>query len=163
MSLQAEYPVKSVCGVLGLARSSFYHQAREADESDLRAALLELAGQYPTYGYRRLTALLKRAGWTVNHKRVQRILGEMGLQRPLKRRKKRTTDSQHDFPRYPNLVAEMKILRPDEVWVADITYVRLARDFVYLAVIMDVFTRAVRGWQLSRSLDRQLTLTPCPS
>ena len=151
MSLQAEYPVTSICGVLGLARSSFYHRPKPVDEDDLRATLLELAGQYPTYGYRRLTALLKRTGWTVNHKRVQRLMVEMGLQRPLKRRKKRTTDSQHDFPRYPNLVSEMEILQPDEVWVADITYVRLARDFVYLAVIMDVFTRAVRGWQLSGS------------
>lgn len=95
----------------------------------------------------------------MNHKRVQRLMRQMGLQRPRKRRKKRTTDSQHDFPRYPNRVAEMDILCPDEVWVADITYVRLARNFVYLAVIMDVFTRTVRGWQLSRSLDRQLTLT----
>jgi transposase InsO family protein len=159
MSLQAEYPVTSICEVLGLARSTFYHRASEVDESDLQAALLELAGQYPTYGYRRLTALLKRAGWSVNHKRVQRLMRQIGLQRPLKRRKKRTTDSQHNFPRYPKLLAEMDILRPDAVWVADITYVRLARDFVYLAVIMDVFTRSVRGWQLSRSLDRQLTLT----
>jgi transposase InsO family protein len=159
MSLRAEYPVKSICRVLDLARSTFYHRAREADERDLRAALLELAGQYPTYGYRRLTALLKRAGWSVNHKRIQRIMAEMGLQRPVKRRKKRTTDSQHDFPRYPNRVADLKTTRPDEVWVADITYVRLAHDFVYLAVIMDVFTRAVRGWHLSRSLDRELTLT----
>jgi transposase InsO family protein len=159
MSLQAEYPVKSICAVLDLARSSFYHQARPVDEDDLRAALLELAGQYPTYGYRRLTGLLKRAGWAVNHKRVQRLIRDMRLQRPLKRRKKRTTDSQHDFPRYPNLVADLETVRPDEVWVADITYVRLARDFVYLAVIMDVFTRAVRGWQLSRSLDQELTLT----
>ena len=159
MSLRAEYPVTSICEVLDLARSSFYHRAREVDEDDLRAALLELAGQYPTYGYRRLTALLKRAGWTVNHKRVQRIMAEMKLQRSLKRRKKRTTNSQHNFRRYPNLVTDLDILRPDEVWVADITYVRLARDFVYLAVIMDVFTRAVRGWQLSRLLDRQLTLT----
>jgi putative transposase len=159
MSLRAEYPVTSICEVLDLARSSFYHRAREVDEDDLRAALLELAGQYPTYGYRRLTALLKRAGWTVNHKRVQRIMAEMKLQRSLKRRKKRTTNSQHNFRRYPNLVTDLDILRPDEVWVADITYVRLARDFVYLAVIMDVFTRAVRSWQLSRSLDRTLTLT----
>jgi transposase InsO family protein len=159
MTLRAEYPVKSICGVLDLARSSFYHRASEPDESELQVALLELAGQYSTYGYRRLTALLKRAGWPVNHKRVQRLMAEMGLQRPLKRRKRRTTDSQHDFPRYPNRVADLETSRPDEVWVADITYVRLARDFVYLAVIMDVFTRAVRGWQLSRSLDRELTLT----
>lgn len=159
MTMQTDYPVKTICKVLDLARSTFYHTRAVAEEGDLRAALLELAGQYPTYGYRRLTALLKRAGWTVNHKRIQRIMTQMGLQRPVKRRKKRTTNSQHDFPRYPNRVAELEPSRPDEVWVADITYVRLARDFVYLAVIMDVFTRCVRGWHLSRSLDRDLTLT----
>lgn len=159
MTMQANYPVKTICEVLDLARSSFYHLAAAAEDGDLRAALLDLAGQYPTYGYRRLTALLKRAGWSVNRKRVQRLMTEMGLQRPVKRRKTRTTNSQHDFPRYPNLMADLKPSRPDEVWVADITYVRLARDFVYLAVIMDVFTRCVRGWHLSRSLDRELTLT----
>jgi transposase InsO family protein len=159
MTLQTDYPVKTICAVLDLARSSFYHHAGETDDTGLRAALLDQVGQYPTYGYRRLTALLKRAGWAVNHKRIQRIMREMGLQRPVKRRKTRTTNSQHDFPRYPNRVAGLEPARPDEVWVADITYVRLARDFVYLAVIMDVFTRCVRGWHLSRSLDRELTLT----
>jgi transposase InsO family protein len=159
MTMQPDYPVKTICDVLELPRSSFYHTRAVAEDGDLRAALLDLAGQYPTYGYRRLTALLKRAGWTVNHKRIQRIMTEMGLQRPVKGRKKRTTHSQHDFPRYPNRVAELEPSHPDEVWVADITYVRLARDFVYLAVIMDVFTRCVRGWHLSRSLDRDLTLT----
>lgn len=159
MTLRADYPVKAICAVLTLPRSTFYQRASGAEEAAPRAALLDLAGQYPTYGYRRLTALLKRAGWRVNHKRVQRLMSEMGLQRPLKRRKRRTTDSQHPFPRYPNRVADLKPSRPDEVWVADITYVRLEREFVYLAVIMDVFTRAVRGWHLSRSLDRELTLT----
>ncbi len=159
MTMQADYPVKTICEVLDLPRSSFYHQGSAADETAVRQALLDLAGQYPTYGYRRLTALLKRTGWTVNHKRIQRLMVEMGLQRPLKRRKTRTTDSQHDFPRYPNRVGGLKITRPEQVWVADITYIRLARDFVYLAVIMDVYTRAVRGWHLSRALDRELTLT----
>ncbi len=159
MSLRAVFPVKSICEVLDLARSTFYHAPTAADERDLRAVLLALAGQYPTYGYRRLTALLKRTGWAVNHKRVQRLMVAMGLQRPLQRRTRRTTDSQHHFPRYPNLVVDLQPTRPDEVWVADITYVRLARDCVYLAVLMDVFTRAVRGWHLSRSLDRELTLT----
>jgi transposase InsO family protein len=159
MTLQSDYPVKTIREVLDVPRSSFYHTPAVAADGDLRAALLDLAGQYPTYGYRRLTALLKRAGWTVNHKRIQRILRQMGLQRPVKRRKTRTTNSQHDFPRYPNRVADLQPSRPDEVWVADITYVRLAHDFVYLAVIMDVFTRCVRGWHLSRSLDRELTLT----
>lgn len=159
MTMQTDYPVKTICEVLDLPRSTFYHTRTVTEEGDLRAALLDLAGQYPTYGYRRLTALLKRAGWPVNHKRIQRLMADMGLQRPVKRRKKRTTNSQHDFPRYPNQVAELEPSRPDEVWVADITYVRLAHDFVYLAVIMDVFTRCVRGWHLSRSLDRELTLT----
>lgn len=159
MTMQTEYPVKTICEVLDLPRSTFYHTPAVAEDGELRAALLDLAGQYPTYGYRRLTALLKRAGWNVNRKRIQRIMAEMGLQRPLKRRKTRTTNSQHDFPRYPNRVSGLKPSHPDEVWVADITYVRLAHDFVYLAVIMDVFTRCVRGWHLSRSLDRELTLT----
>jgi transposase InsO family protein len=159
MRLLTHYPVKTICAVLELPRSSFYHHPALPADDDLCAALGELAGQHPTYGYRRLTALLKRAGWTVNHKRVQRLMAEMGLQRVLKRRKRHTTDSQHAFPRYPNLVSHLKPSRPDEVWVADITYVHLTRECVYLAVLMDVFTRAIRGWQLSRSLDRQLTLT----
>ena len=159
MTMQTDYPVKTICDVLDLPRSTFYHTRAVAEDDDLRAALLDLVGQYPTYGYRRLTALLKRAGRTVNHKRIQRILREMGLQRPVKRRKRHTTNSQHNFPRYANLVTDLKPSYPDEVWVADITYVRLAHDFVYLAVIMDVFTRCVRGWHLSHSLDRDLSLT----
>ena len=115
MTMQTHYPVKTICDVLDLARSTFYHTAVAVPDSDLRVALLDLAGQYPTYGYRRLTALLKRAGWTVNHKRIQRIMLEMGLQRPVKRRKKRTTNSQHDFPRYPNRVSDLEPSRPDEV------------------------------------------------
>ncbi len=82
----------------------------------------------------------------------------MGLQRPVKKRKTCTTNSDHTFPRYPNLVGAAEAKHPDAIWVADITYVRLERDFVYLAVIMDVFTRAMRGWHLSRSLDRHSTL-----
>jgi putative transposase len=156
---RASYPVADICAVVGLARSTFYHRQQEQSDAGLRDALSTLAADYPTYGYRRLTALLGRQGWQVNHKRVQRIMREMGLQRPLKRRKARTTNSDHAFPRYPNVVRDAEAKHPDAVWVADITYVRLEQDFVYLAVIMDVFTRAVRGWHLSRSLDRHLTLT----
>lgn len=159
MRLRAEtYPVADICAVVGLARSTFYHAAGESESKGLRQALLDLAGEYPTYGYRRLTALLRRAGWRVNHKRVQRLMQQMGVQRPLKKRKTRTTNSDHPFPRYPNLVKGEPAARPDDIWVADITYVRLERGFVYLAVIMDVFTRCVRGWHLSRSLDHHLTL-----
>lgn len=160
MSLQAQaYPVVDICAVVGLARSTFYHMKQEQAETELCEALSTLAATYPTYGYRRLTALLGRQGWQVNHKRVQRLMQQMGLQRPVKKRKPRTTNSDHPFPRYPNRVRDTKAEQPDAIWAADITYVRLERGFVYLAVLMDVFTRAVRGWHLSRSLDRHLTLT----
>jgi transposase InsO family protein len=95
----------------------------------------------------------------VNRKHVRRIMAQKELLQPLKRRKKRTTDSEHPYPRYPNLVKDMKVEYPDQVWASDITYIRLKQDFVYLAVIMDVFTRAIRGWCLSRVLDQELTLT----
>lgn len=149
----------TVCEVLGLARSSYYHESERAGDGALRQAVQELSGQWPTYGYRRITAELRRAGWTVNHKRVARIMAEMGLQARRKSKRKQTTDSHHGGPRFPNLVSGRQVHRPDEVWVADITYVVLGRGFVYLAVVMDVFTRAVRGWHLSRRLDQELALT----
>lgn len=159
MSLHSQaYPVADICAVVGLARSTFYHRQREQADAELREVLTTLAANHPTYGYRRLTALLGRQGWQVNHKRIQRLMQQMGLQRPVKRRKTRTTNSDHPFPRYPNLVRDEEAQQPDAIWVADITYVRLERGFVYLAVIMDVFTRAVRAWHLSRSLDHHLTL-----
>jgi len=160
MTLSEHYPARLVCRLLDFPRSLLYRTpaAPAADEADLRAALLRLAGEWPTYGYRRLTALLQRDGWTVNSKRVRRLMAELAiLGRPPVRRT-RTTNSNHDFPRYPNLVEHLEVVRPDQVWVADITYIRLQRDFVYLAVIMDVFTRSIRGWQLSRSLEQELTL-----
>jgi transposase InsO family protein len=156
---QEAFSVADICAVVGLARSTFYHVQREQADGRLREALSALAVEHPTYGYRRLTVLLCRQGWQVNHKRIQRLMQQMGLQRPVKRRKTRTTNSDHPFPRYPNLTRHEAATHPDAIWVADITYVRLERDFVYLAVVMDVFTRAVRGWHLSRSLDRHLTLT----
>src|SRR6516225_11939571 len=103
--------------------------------------------------------MLRREGWSVNGKRVRRLMAEMGLRGKAPIRLRRTTDSRHDFPRYPNLVEGLEITRPDHVWVADITYVKLREEFVYLAVLMDVFTRRVRGWELGRSLDQGLTLT----
>lgn len=158
-AMRDEYRVSDLCIALGVSRSSFYYARQDPAEADLRAAIERLVGEWPTYGYRRVTALLKREGYAINRKRVQRLMQAMGLQVRRKPHKARTTNSQHDFPRYPNLVEGLAIVRPDQVWVADITYVRLGRGFVYLAVIMDVFTRAIRGWDLSRSLDRHLTIT----
>jgi transposase InsO family protein len=102
--------------------------------------------------------MLRREGWSVNGKRVRRLMAEMGLKGKAPVRRRRTTDSRHDFTRYPNLVERLEVTRPDQVWVADITYVRLREEFVYLAIVMDVFTRRVRGWDLGRSLDQGLTL-----
>jgi transposase InsO family protein len=102
--------------------------------------------------------MLRREGWFVNGKRVRHLMAEMGLMGKAPARRRRTTDSRHDFPRYPNLVERLEVIRPDHVWVADITYVRLREEFVYLVVVMDVFTRRVQGWELGRSLDQGLTL-----
>jgi len=155
-----DYPITVSCEVLKLSKSSYYYQALEVNETEIEAAIEEVAGQFPTYGTRRIAQQLRRAPYEIkiNRKRARRIMATKKLLRPVKKRKRRTTNSQHPYPRYPNLVKELEITYPDQVWVNDITYIRLQEDFVYLAIIMDVFTRALRGWSLSRSLDQQLTL-----
>ena len=159
MTLADAYPIRLVCRLLGVPRSSVYYTPRPAaDEAMLKTALLDLAGEWPTYGYRRLTAMMNRLGWSVNAKRLRRWMDELGLSGAPPVRKTRTTDSGHAFPRYPNLVRDLKIRRPEQVWVADITYIRLRDEFIYLAVVMDVFTRSIRGWHLGRDLDQGLTL-----
>ena len=158
------YPVAVVCRVLKVPRSSFYakraQQAREPDAQDqrLKAQLEALAAEWPCYGYRRMTEQLRREGHQVGRKRVHRLMSEMGLLGCKPTRKIRTTDSEHGYGRWPNLVEDLDIQQPDQVWVSDITYIRLGQEYVYLAVIMDVYTRSIRGWYLSRSLDQQLTL-----
>jgi putative transposase len=136
-----------------------YYTPVERDELKLRDAIEEIAAKYQRYGYQRITAELYRQGLVANSKRVRRIRLEMGLQAKIVRKKRRTTDSEHDFPRFPNLMRDLAIVRPNQVWVTDITYIHLQVEFVYLAVIMDVFTRCIHGWHLSRNLDQQLTLT----
>lgn len=157
--LAQAYPVTTVCQVVGLPRSSYYYPPVQRDEGNLRKAIEELVGQWPTYGYRRITKELQRAKWNVNHKRVARLMGEMGLLVKPTRKKRWTTDSKHNWPRFPNLVLGLEVTNPDQVWVGDISYIALRRDFVFLAILMDVFTRAIRGWHLARSLDQTLTLT----
>jgi len=119
---------------------------------------VRLAEAWPTYGYRRITAMLEREGAVVNSKRVRRLLAELGLAAKPHKRKVRTTNSEHGFARYPNLVMGLLVSQPDEVWVVDFTYVKLRREFVYLAVIMDVYTRGIRGWYLGRNMDAELVL-----
>jgi transposase InsO family protein len=142
-----------------LSPSSYYYQPQPRDEASLRAHIEAIAGEWPTYGYRRITAQLAREDEPANHKRVQRVMLALGLVPKNKAKTRRTTNSDHPFPRYPNLLLDRPIARPDEAWVADITYVKLVREFVYLAVLMDVCTRCIRGWHLARSLDQELTLT----
>lgn len=161
LSDQEDYPVSVACDLLELSPSTYYYRPVQSDESEFEAAIEEIAGQFPIYGTRRVTNQLRRFPYRlrVNRKRVRRIMAEKELLRPVKRRKRRTTDSQHPYPRYPNLVKELEIVHPDQVWVSDITYIRLHQEYVYLAIIMDVFTRSIRGWCLSRTLDQELTLT----
>lgn len=153
------YPISEMCAVWDVPRSSYYHRSRAPEEQALRQALERLATEWPTYGSRRLTAQLHREGWYANRKHIQRLMREMHLVRLKKPRKRRTTQSDHALRRYPNLVQELLVIRPDQVWVADLTYIRLCDEFVYLAVILDVFTRSIRGWQLGRTLDESLTCT----
>lgn len=160
MKLARTYPIRLVCRLLGVPRSSIYYHPEPVPDAEamFKSVLLDLAGEWPTYGYRRLTAMMRRLGWQVNRKRVRRWMDELGIHGAPPTRTTRTTNSNHSFPRYPNLVQTLEITRPNQVWVADITYVRLRTEFVYLAVIMDVFTRTIRGWHLARNLDQGLTL-----
>jgi len=161
LSQKEGYRVAADCELLELPRSSHYYQPVEIDENKLEEKIEEIAEQFPTYGTRRITHQLRRPPYKlrVNRKRVRRIMAKKELLLSVKGRKCCTTDSQHTYPRYPNLVKVLEISHPEHVWVSDITYIRLFQDFVYLAIIMDVFTRAIRGWCLSRVLDQELTLT----
>lgn len=154
-----DYPKMTVCAVLDFSRSTLYYRPQPPDDETLQAAIREVAGQFPTYGYRRVTAELRRREWKVNRKRVARLMGQMGLKAKIKPKRRRTTNSDHDLPRYSNRVQDLLISRPDQVWVADLTWIHLHREDVYLAVVMDVFTRNIRGWELSRGLDHTLTCT----
>ncbi len=151
------YAIDVLCAVLNYARSSYYYRRHPRQDSALRATIQDKQGQWPTYGHRRITAEVRRDGPLVNHKRVERLRRLLKLTAKMKRKKRHTTNSQHNFPRYPNLVQDLEVTHPDQVWVADITYIHLRCEDVYLAVIMDVFTRTIRGWYLGRNLDATLT------
>lgn len=158
--LAAEYPVSVLCEVLGVARSTVYYEpVVKAADAALLVAIEQVLMRWPFYGYRRVTAQLKREGWTVGERRVRRVLQQLGHTASVGRVSATTTQSQHDLPRFPNRIKGLAIIRPNQVWVADITYIRLGRRFLYLAIILDAHTRGIRGWHLSRSLDtRALTM-----
>jgi putative transposase len=151
-----------LCRAAAVSRASYYRFLKpvkeKAEEMELRDEIQKLAVQMPAYGYRRITAGLQRAGWEVNHKRVLRLMRADNLLCLRKRAFVRTTDSDHDLPVYPNLARELQVTGLNQLWVADITYIRLVLEFVYLAVILDAFSRRVIGWALGRTLEAELAV-----
>jgi putative transposase len=128
--LAQEYPITQIGEVLQVARSTYYHRRARTAEQEVRQAIAAVAAAYPRYGYRRVTHQLRRQGQRVNHKRVERIMRELGL--PARRQSQRqvTTTSAPASPRYPNLVEHLQIVRPEQVWVCDITYIRRLQELV---------------------------------
>lgn len=158
-----ELSARRLCGLLGISRAWYYAQRREdssalAEATRLRDAIERLVLAFPGYGYRRVTKALQRDGWNVNHKRILRVMRRESLLCQLKRRFVATTDSRHGGRTYPNLLAGAAIDRLDRAWVADITYIRLPTTFVYLACVLDAYSRRCVGWNLARVIDTGLTL-----
>ncbi len=145
---------------MNLSRSSYYYRPpeRKPDEALLKKRIEDLAEEFDRYGYRRITAQLHREGVQVNHKKVLRLMREGELLCKPRHRWVQTTDSDHRYRTYPNLLPSTSVTTPDQVWVADITYIRLPGVFVYLAVILDLFSRKAIGYALSCYIDTQLTL-----
>jgi putative transposase len=146
------------CRLMGIARSTYYGAPpanRDAESLSLIEAICE---EFEAYGYRRVTAELRHQGHLVNSKRVRRLMREHGLSPKQRRRYVTTTDSDHDEPIFPNLAADMAPDGPNQLWVADITYVAIATGFVYLAAILDAWSRRVVGYAISRSIDARLTI-----
>jgi transposase InsO family protein len=147
-----------------LPTSSFYYWPKyesvedKQKQADLQGRIEAICLDFPRYGYRRVTAQLRRDRLVVNHKRVLRLMRESDLLCRVKRRWVNTTDSRHGFPRYLNLIKGMGISRLNQVWLADITYIRIRTGFVYLAAILDAFSRRVIGYAISPKLDASLTL-----
>jgi transposase InsO family protein len=154
--------VTQLCQALHLSRATIYRyrKAGEAVDRDIevRDQIQRLALEFPSYGYRRITAQLQREGWRVNHKRILRLMREDNLLCLRKRRFVVTTDSAHSLPVYPNLVPTLQVTGINQLWLSDITYVRLQYEFIYLAVILDGCSRRCIGWALSRQVDTSLTL-----
>jgi putative transposase len=149
---------------MGLAHSTYYYRSRQKsigakkEAADLRDRIEQIVVEFARYGYRRVTHQLRREGWKVNHKRVARLMREQSLQCQIKQRWVKTTDSEHGYRVYPNLLKGLEVRGRNQVWVADITYIRILTGFLYLAVVLDLFSRKVIGWALSEQIDAELTL-----
>jgi putative transposase len=154
--------VNRLCQAAGVSRAGYYRfllrtQTKEAN-IDLRSKIQSIALRWPAYGYRRVHHELIRCGWRLNHKRVLRLMRVDNLLCLRRRKFVLTTDSRHGLPIYPNLAKDMVLTGINQLWVADITYIRLEVEFVYLAVLLDAFSRSCIGWALQRSLEAALVL-----
>jgi len=152
-----------MCQLAGVGRAGWYRRQSSEPPAgrrdvELRDQIQKIALGWPSYGSRRITAELRRRGWAVNRKRVQRPMRQDNLLCLRKRRFVVTTDSDHPWPVYPNLARSMVLTGTDQLWRADITYIRLLEEFIYLAVILDAYSRRVIGWALECTLQERLTL-----
>jgi transposase InsO family protein len=164
MPVQGALSIERMCELARVSRASFYRSLKEQrpaeEEMEVRSAIQQIALEHRRhYGYRRICAELRRRGMQVNHKRVLRMMRRDNLLALRRRRFVVTTDSNHKFEVYLNLARRMKLTGIDQLWVADITYIRLKAEFVYLAVILDAFSRKVVGWALDRTLGNRLTIS----
>jgi putative transposase len=156
--------VKRMVELAQVSRASVYRFDKEEEtrldpDLDLRDAIQRVALDWPSYGRRRITAELRRRGWTVNPKPVHRLLREDNLLCVRKRRFVLTTDSDHGRKVYPNLAGSLVLTGTDQLWRADITYIRLREESVFLAVVLDAYSRRVIGWALERTMEEELTLS----
>lgn len=143
---------------MGIARSTFYRKPEATgDDTALVEVMHAIKNEFEAYGWRRMQAALRQQSWVVNHKKIKRLMREHALQPPRRRRFVATTDSNHDQPVFPNLAKELAVNGPDQLWVADLTYIAVAGGFVYVAVIMDAWSRRVMGYAIGRRIDVRLT------
>ena len=151
--------------MIKLPPSSYYYKVKEQKTEELLKQkeilnrIEQIVLEMPGYGYRRVTKQLQRDDYKINHKKVLKIMRKNGLLCQRKRKYRRTTNSKHPYPRYPNLIKEIVPTAPNQIWASDITYIRITDSFIYLAVILDLFSRKVVGYSLSQSLESELTLT----
>ena len=161
--MQGSLNIERMCQLVGVSRAGFYRSLQEQEPvqegMEVRSAIQQIAVEHRRrYGYRRITAELRRRGMLVNHKRVARMMREDNLLAVQPRAFVVTTDSDHELEVYLNLAKRMKLMGINQLWVADITYIRLQREFVYLAVILDAYSRKVVGWELDRTLAARLPI-----
>jgi putative transposase len=164
VTADCELTVERMAELARVSRASYYRfdekvEAGADSDMDLRDAVQRIALEWPSYGRRRITQELRRRGWTVNWKRVYRLMREDNLLCVRKRKFVVTTDSSHGRKVYPNLARQMLLTDVDQLWRADITYIRLRAEFVFLAVVLDAYSRRVIGWALERTLEDELTLS----